>query len=578
MEKVIQEKINVWLSEDYDQATKDEIIRLQNENPQELTEAFYRTLEFGTGGLRGIMGVGTNRMNQYTVGFATQGFANYLLKCFRNQKVKVVIAHDSRLRSREFAEIAANILSANKIQVYLFEDLRPTPELSFAVRHLKCHAGIMITASHNPKEYNGYKVYWQDGGQLVPPHDKNVITEVNKITSLSQVKWEGNKDLIQIIGEEVDNVYLDKINKLALNPGVAKKAKNLKIVYTPLHGTGITMVPKALEMFGFKEVILVDEQAVPDGNFPTVKSPNPEEKSALELAIKKADEVGADLILATDPDADRVGIAARDAQGKMQLLNGNQTGSLLFHYVISQWQKTKKLTGDQFVVKTIVTTDLIRDIAMDFNVECRDVLTGFKYIAEAILQEEGKKEFILGGEESYGYLVGDFVRDKDAVSACCMIAEMAAFYMVNNKVNHKTLIDVLHDIYKEYGFYKEGLLSLTKKGKSGVEEIQQMMTDYQNNPPKELGGQPVVMMKNYLVSQSYDLVNHTSTIINLPTSNVLQFFTADGSKVTVRPSGTEPKIKFYFSVMEKIKKRAKIEDEEAKLDAKIEALKQDFVQ
>lgn len=576
MEAAIQQTIDTWLNEGYDQQTKDEIVRLQKENPQELVEAFYRTLEFGTGGLRGIMGVGTNRMNQYTVGFATQGLANYLNKCFRGNKVKVVISHDSRLRSREFAQITASILSANKIQVFLFEDLRPTPELSFAVRHLKCNAGIMITASHNPKEYNGYKVYWQDGGQLVPPHDKNVIKEVNKITSLSQVKWNGDDSLIKIIGEDVDKVYLDKIAKLTLNPAAIKKAKNLKIVYTPLHGTGITMVPKALDMYGFKNVYLVDEQAVPDGNFPTVKSPNPEEKSALELALKKADEVEADLILATDPDADRVGIAVRNAEGKMQLLNGNQTGSLLFHYMLSQWQSNKKLNGNQFVVKTVVTTDLISAIATDYNVECMDVLTGFKYIAEAILKNEGKKEFVVGGEESYGYLIGDFVRDKDSVSACCLIAEMAAFYFANGKVNHKTLTDALHDIYKSYGFYKEDLLSLTKKGKAGVEEIQQMMADFRKNPPKILGGQPVVMMKDYAVSKSYDLVNHCNTIIELPTSNVLQFFTADNSKITVRPSGTEPKIKFYFSVVEHIKKRSDIATEEAKLNAKIEQLKKDI--
>lgn len=577
MDRAIQQKIDTWLNEDYDQQTKGEILKMQKENPQELVEAFYRDLEFGTGGLRGIMGVGTNRMNQYTVGFATQGLANYLLKCFKSQKIKVVISHDSRLRSREFAEITAAILSANKIQVYLFEALRPTPELSFAVRHLKCNAGIMITASHNPKEYNGYKVYWQDGGQLVPPHDKNVISEVNLITSINQVKWQGDDNLINIIGEDIDSVYLDKIANLTLNPEAIKKAKNLKIVYTPLHGTGITMVPKALEMFGFQNVILVDEQAVTDGNFPTVKSPNPEEKSALELALKKADEVNADLILATDPDADRVGIAVRNAEGKMQLLNGNQTGSLLFHYILSQWQQNGKITGDQFVVKTIVTTDLIQAIATDFNVDCDNVLTGFKYIAEAILKNEGKKQFVVGGEESYGYLIGDFVRDKDSVSACCLIAEMAAFYMSQGKANHKTLTDALNDLYKSYGFYKEDLLSITKTGKAGVEEIQKMMAKFRSKPPKKLGGQKVVMMKDYAMSKSYDFVNNTNEVINLPTSNVLQFFTTDGSKVTVRPSGTEPKIKFYFSVVENIRKRASIEEEEDKLVARIEQLKKDIL-
>lgn len=578
METSVEQRIKTWLEEDYESSFKDEIHRLQKENPQELTEAFYRTLEFGTGGLRGIMGVGTNRMNRYTVGFATQGLANYLLKCFKHQKIKVAISHDSRLHSREFAEITADILSANKIEVFLFEDLRPTPELSFAVRHLGCQAGVMVTASHNPREYNGYKVYWEDGGQLVPPHDKNVIVEVNKITTLKQVKWTRADNLVHIIGEDVDKVYLDKIAALTLNPAAIKKAKNLKIVYTPLHGTGITMVPKALDMYGFKNVYLVEEQAVPDGNFPTVKSPNPEEKSALELALKKADEVEADLILATDPDADRVGIAIRDADGKMCLLNGNQTGTLLFHYILSQWQQNNKITGDQFVVKTVVTTDLIRDIAIDFNVECMEVLTGFKYIAEAILKNEGAKTFVCGGEESYGYLISDFVRDKDAVSACCLIAEMAAYHMASGKAGHKLLAQVLDDIYKGYGYYKEDLLSLTKKGKAGVEEIQTMMANFRSNPPQKIGDQPVVVMKDYAVSKSYDFVNKTNTIIDLPTSNVLQFFTADGSKVTVRPSGTEPKIKFYFSVVEKARKRANLKSVEETLCARIDKLKKDIVQ
>lgn len=576
MEAAIANKIETWLNEDYDQEIKEQIRSLQENNPQELIESFYRDLEFGTGGLRGIMGVGSNRMNKYTVGFATQGLANYLIKCFKNHSISVAISHDSRLQSREFAEISASILSANGIKVFLFEDLRPTPELSFAVRQLSCQAGIMITASHNPKEYNGYKVYWQDGGQLVPPHDKNVIKEVNKITSIQQVKWEANPSLIQEIGEDVDNIYLDKIEALSINPEACKRAKNLKIVYTPLHGTGITMVPKALDRFGFKSITLVEEQAIPDGNFPTVKSPNPEEHSALELALQKADEIGADLVLATDPDADRVGIAIRDIDGKMTLLNGNQTGSLLVHYVISQWQQKNKLTGNEFIVKTIVTTDLIKTIATEFNIDCDDVLTGFKYIAEDILKNEGKKQFIVGGEESYGYLAGDFVRDKDAVSACCLIAEMAAYHATYGKPGHKLLIEVLHDIYRQYGFYKEGLLSLTKKGKAGLEEIQQMMSDFRNNPPKSLGGQPVVMMKDYAVSKSYDYRNSTNEVIDLPTSNVLQFFLSDGSKVTIRPSGTEPKIKFYFSVVEYIKKRTDIRDEEAKLDAKIELLKKDL--
>lgn len=576
MDKTIQDKVNLWLSNDYDVETRNEVLRMQKEDPKALSDAFYRDLEFGTGGLRGVMGVGTNRMNKYTVGAATQGLANYLLKCFKKEPIKVVISFDSRLHSAEFARISAEILSANNIKVFLFEELRPTPVLSFAVRHLECHAGIMITASHNPMEYNGYKVYWQDGGQLVPPHDVNVIKEVNKITSVKQVNWIAKTELIEMVGEQVDQAYFNLVKPLSLHPESVKKAKKLKIVYTPLHGTGITMVPKALEMYGFKDVVLVEEQSVPDGNFPTVKSPNPEEKSALELALKKADEVNADLILATDPDADRVGIAVRNADGKMQLLNGNQTGTLLFHYMLSQSQKTGKLEGNPFAVKTIVTTDLIRRVALDYNVECLDVLTGFKYIAEAIRTNEGKKQFIVGGEESYGYLIGDFVRDKDAISACCLIAEMAAHYMVTNTANHKLLTDVLNDIYCSYGYYKESLLSLTEKGQEGVAKIKAMMDNYRQNPPKTLGGQPVVMMKDYSASRSYDLVNGTNELINLPTSNVLQFFTADGSKITVRPSGTEPKIKFYFSVVEAVARRKDIAEMEARLDQRIETLKSDL--
>lgn len=577
MDKSIQEKVNVWLSESYDEATRNEVLKLQKENPKELSDAFYRDLEFGTGGLRGIMGVGTNRMNRYTVGSATQGLANYLLKNFKKEQVRVVISYDSRLHSREFAQITADVLSSNNIQVFLFEELRPTPVLSFAVRYLKCHAGIMITASHNPMEYNGYKVYWQDGGQLVPPHDVNVIKEVNKISSVDQVKWTPEPQLIQMVGKEVDDAYLALVKELSLHPEAAKKAKKLKIVYTPLHGTGITMVPKALEMMGFQDVTIVEEQAVPDGNFPTVKSPNPEEKSALELSLKKAEEVGADLILATDPDADRVGIAVRNEDGKMQLLNGNQTGSLLFHYVLSQFQKTGRLTGDQFAVKTIVTTDLIKKVALDYNVECMDVLTGFKYIAEAILKNEGKKNFIVGGEESYGYLVGDFVRDKDSISACCMIAEMAAYYRTKHSVNHQLLTEVLRDIYFQYGFYKEDLLSITEKGQEGVEKIKKMMENYRSNPPKTLGGQSVVMMKDYKEGRSYDFVHGSNELMDLPTSNVLQFFLADGSKVTVRPSGTEPKIKFYFSVVESVAKRKDYAETSRLLDERIEVLKKDIL-
>ena len=456
---ITQMNIDSWLTGKFDQNTKKEILRMQEEEPAALSDAFYRTLEFGTGGMRGILGVGTNRMNKYTVGFATQGLANYLIKCFK-QDIKVAISFDSRNFSSDFASIAANILAANGIQVYLFDSLRPTPELSFAVRHLQCNAGIMITASHNPKEYNGYKVYWNDGGQLVPPHDKNVITEVNKIKDVDQVKWDGRPDLIRSIGKDVDNVYLTLIKRLSLNPEVVAENPDLCIVYTPLHGTGISVVPQALSDFGFKNVHIVKEQAVTDGNFPTVKSPNPEEHAALELAIKEAKKVKADIVLATDPDADRVGIAVRGKGGKYQLFNGNQTATLLFHYVLSQ-TKINPLENNNFVVKTIVTTDLIEQVASDFNVECFNVLTGFKYIAEKIREFEGVKNFLVGGEESYGYLVGDFVRDKDAVSACCLIAEMAAYY---KSVHKRTLIQQLEALYRQYQYFKEDKVSLTEPG------------------------------------------------------------------------------------------------------------------
>ncbi len=540
----IMDRVNTWLNDDYDIETKNEIRRLIAEDPNELNESFYRTLEFGTGGLRGIMGVGPNRMNKYTVASATQGLANYMKKNFPGMDLKVAVAHDSRNNSRHFAEVTAEVMAANGIHCYLFEDLRPTPELSFAVRHLHCQAGVMVTASHNPKEYNGYKAYWDDGGQIVPPHDKAIIAEVNAVTSLSQIHWKGNPDKIQIIGKEVDDVYLAKILALSGNPEAIRRHPNLSIVYTPLHGTGITMVPKALEMYGFTNVTVLESQRTPDGNFPTVASPNPEEKSAMELTIRKADEIGADLVLATDPDADRVGIAVRNDHGEMELFNGNMTGSLLVYHLLSQWQKNGKLTGKEFIVKTIVTTELIRAIAESFKVESFDVLTGFKYIAEKIKEQVGHT-FIVGGEESYGYLVGDFVRDKDAVSACCMIAELAACLADEGK----TLYTQLKELYVKYGFYKEDLLSITKKGQSGAAEIQKMMDDFRSCPPKEINGSPVTKVIDYKASTT-TLSDGTVTPIDLPKSDVLQFFTADGTKVTVRPSGTEPKIKFYFGVKE----------------------------
>ena len=566
-----QQYIDSWLNGNFDKETKKEILRMQAEDPAALSDAFYRTLEFGTGGMRGILGVGTNRMNKYTVGFATQGLANYLIKCCK-QNIKVAISFDSRNFSTEFASISANILAANGIQVFLFDSLRPTPELSFAVRHLQCNAGIMITASHNPKEYNGYKVYWNDGGQLVPPHDKNVINEVNKIKSVDQVKWDGHPELIRMIGKDIDNVYLTLIKRLTLNPETVAEAKDLCIVYTPLHGTGISVVPQALADFGFKNVHIVEEQAVTDGNFPTVKSPNPEEHAALELAIAKAKKVKADIVLATDPDADRVGIAVRGKGGAYQLFNGNQTATLLFHYVLSQ-TNINPLNNNYFLVKTIVTTDLINQIATDYNVECFDVLTGFKYIAEKIREFEGEKQFMVGGEESYGYLVSDFVRDKDAVSACCLIAEMAAYYKT---VYHKSLIDQLETLYRQYQYFKEDMVSLTEPGEAGMQAIQQRMSDLREKSPKTLGGQRVLKIYDYKAQHSYNTVTKTSERIELPVSNVLQFITEDGSKVTVRPSGTEPKIKFYFSVCENILPEQTLEDVDKILKERIAGLKKDL--
>ena len=568
MDKYIEERVALWLNDDYDADTKAQIKNYLQNNPDELTEAFYRDLEFGTGGLRGIMGVGTNRMNKYTVGAATQGLANYLKQQFPNQEISVAIAFDSRNNSAYFADITADVLSANGITCHLFPELRPTPVLSFAVRHLHCQSGVMVTASHNPKEYNGYKVYWNDGGQLVPPHDKNVIAEVNKIKSLHDTKWQRNPDKVHIIDNSLDEAYLKLVHGLSLHPEAIAAQKQLKIIYTPLHGTGITMVPKALKMYGFENISIVKEQAVSDGNFPTVKSPNPEEKSALIMSIAQAEAEKADLVLATDPDADRVGIAVRNLKGEMILLNGNMTGSLLVHYLLSQWKALNKLDGKQFVVKTIVTTELIKRMADAYQVPCYDVLTGFKYIAEKIKENEGKTTFIGGGEESYGYLAGDFVRDKDAVIACCLIAEMTAFYANQGK----SLYQMLLEIYHEYGYYKEDLLSLTKQGKSGAEEIAAMMVNYRNNPPKEIGGQKVVLMKDIQAGIAYHLDKGTQETIALPKSNVLQFFTADGSKITVRPSGTEPKIKFYFGVIGQLPDIQQYDEANAAMQAKIKGI------
>ncbi len=565
-----QENVQKWLNGNYDEETKEAIRKMIAENQNELNESFYKSLEFGTGGLRGIMGVGTNRMNKYTVAMATQGLANYVISSFRDTKnLKAAVAYDCRNNSPLFAKITASVLAANGIHVYLFDKLRPTPELSFAVRQLGCQVGVMITASHNPKEYNGYKAYWNDGGQFVAPHDTNVIDEVLKIKSLEDIKMSGNEDNIEIIGEDIDKIYLDRVEKNCLLPDVIRRHKDIKIVYTPLHGTGVTLVPAILQRLGFTNVTMVKEQAINDGNFPTVKSPNPEEKSALEMAIALAKDIDADIVMATDPDADRVGIAVKRKDGQWMLLNGNQTASVLTYYLVNQWKVNNKLIGKEFIVKTIVTSELIKDIAERNGVKSYDVLTGFKFIADKIKELEGKEVFIGGGEESYGYMIGDFVRDKDAVSTCAMIAEIAAWAADNGK----TFFDVLIDLYKEYGFYKEDLLSMTKKGKSGNEEIKQMMVDYRSNPPKEIAGSKVVCIKDYQLQTSTNLQTGDVESIVLPKSNVLQFFTEDGSKVSVRPSGTEPKIKFYFGVKGKLTNPEDFDAVNNALDSKIKAIK-----
>jgi len=558
-----------WLSAKYDTNTKTEVERLIKHDENTLVDAFYRDLEFGTGGLRGIMGVGTNRMNIYTVGKATQGLANYLKKNFPSLKpIKVAIAHDCRNNSRLFAETTAKIFAANGIKVYLFESLRPTPELSFSIRHFNCQSGVVITASHNPKEYNGYKAYWDDGGQVVPPHDKNIIDEVENIKNIEDVKTSGNENLIESIGAEIDEIYIDRIKGLSLSPDFVSRQKNMKIVYTPIHGTGVKLVPMALKKFGFKNIINVPEQDISDGNFPTVKSPNPEEPAALSMAIEKAKSVGAELVMATDPDADRVGIAIKDSNGNFILLNGNQTGSILIYYLIRRWSENGNLKGKEYIVKTIVTTELIAEIAAKFNVEIFDVLTGFKYIAEIIKKNEGKKLFIGGGEESYGYLAGEFVRDKDAVIACSLIAEAAAWA----KDKGKSLYELLLDLYMEFGFYKESLINISKKGKEGQDEIQKMMENFRSNTPKSLGGSKVVKVYDYQVRKSIDIQAGKTKELELPKSNALQFVTYEGTKITVRPSGTEPKIKFYFGVKQTLKDRTQFEKVNTETEQKIKRI------
>ncbi len=573
--KEVTARAQVWLDGNYDAETKAEVKKLLDaEDKTELIEAFYKDLEFGTGGLRGIMGAGTNKMNIYTVGAATQGLSNYLISQFPDlPQISVVIGHDCRNNSRKFAEISANIFSANGIKVYLFEDLRPTPETSFAIRHFGCQSGIIITASHNPKEYNGYKAYWDDGAQMIAPHDENVIKEVEKIKNVQDIKFEGNKDLIEIIGKEIDKIYLEKIKTLILSPEAIERNKDLKIVYTPIHGTGIKLVPDALRAFGFTNIIDVPEQNVISGNFPTVISPNPEEPAALAMAVEKAKETDADIVMATDPDADRIGIAVKDDNGEWILVNGNQTFLIFIYYLITRWKELGRLKGKEYVVKTIVSTEVMADVARKNNVEYYDCFTGFKWIADVMRKNEGIKTYIGGGEESYGFLAEDFVRDKDAVSACALMAEIAAWA----KDNGKTLFQLLQDIYVEYGFGKEKGISVVRKGKSGAEEIQQMMKDYRENPPKEIAGSKVVTIKDYKTLKTTDVESGKISDLDMPaTSNVLQFFTADGTKISVRPSGTEPKIKFYIEVRGEMKSRADYAAADEKADEKINAVRKDM--
>jgi phosphoglucomutase len=573
LEASVQQKVNTWLNGNYDAGVKQQIQKLLDDKAYtEITDSFYRDLEFGTGGLRGTMGPGSNRINKYTIGAATQGLCNHLKKTYPGQKVKVAISHDSRNNSDLFARITAEVFSANDIHVYFFKELRPTPELSFAIRHLGCKSGVMITASHNPKEYNGYKAYGADGGQFVSPEDVAVMDEVAAIASVDDIKFNRVEANIELIGEEIDKLYLDAITTLSVSPEAIQREKDLKIVYSPIHGTGITLMPKALAQFGFENVIVVEEQATPDGNFPTVVYPNPEEKEALTLAMKKAKEVDADLVLATDPDADRVGIAVKNTNGDWVLLNGNQTACLLINYLLTAWQQKGKLNGKQYIVKTIVTSNLAEEIAKAKNVKYFNTLTGFKYIGQLMTSLAGKETFIGGGEESYGFLVGEFVRDKDAIVSGAFIAEMTAFY----KDKGSSLFEAMIDMYLEYGFYKETLISITKKGQSGAQEIKAMMEQYRNNPPATLGGSKVIALKDYENHIETDLINNTTQPIDQPKSDVLQFISADGTVVSARPSGTEPKIKFYCSVNTKLANKDAFAETEKVLDKKIEVIMKDL--
>ena len=572
LEQLVMSKAQKWLEGNYDEATKAQVNYLINNDKKELTECFYKDLEFGTGGLRGIMGVGSNRMNEYTVGMATQGLSNYLKECFAGQEIKVAVAHDSRNNSRFFAERVADIFASNGFKVYLFDELRPTPELSFAIRELGCQSGVVVTASHNPKEYNGYKAYWADGAQVTPPHDKNIIAEVEKITSIDQIELGKNPENITILGKEFDDIYLARIKGLSMAPEAVAKNHDMKIVYSPMHGAGVKLVPASLRNFGFTNIIMVEEQSVVDGNFPTVASPNPEERATMSMAIELARKEGAELVIATDPDADRIAIAVLDDKGEYVLLNGNQTMVLLLSYMLTRWGELGKLDGKQFVIKTIVTSEMVKAVADAYGVKCYDCLTGFKYIAKIIRENEGKTTYIGGGEESFGFLAGDFVRDKDAVSACALAAEAMAWA----KEKGLTLHEWLKELYVKYGFYREGLVSVVRKGKEGAEEIQKMMVDMRTNPPKTILGSPVVKINDFLSLEQTDVLTGSKTPIEQDKSNVLQFFTEDGSKVSVRPSGTEPKIKFYFGVCAPLSSTERFDEVQAELDAKIEAIKKEL--
>ena len=570
--KQVTEKAEKWLTPAYDAETQAEIKKmLANPDKTDLIEAFYKDLEFGTGGLRGIMGVGSNRMNIYTVGAATQGLSNYLKQEFADlEQIKVVIGHDCRNNSRKFAEISADIFSANGIKVYLFESLRPTPEMSYAIRKLGCQSGIILTASHNPKEYNGYKAYWSDGAQMIAPHDKNTIAEVNKVHGADDIKFEGNKELIEIIGQEIDDQYIQDLTTISLSKEAIARHHDMKIVYTPIHGTGVKLVPAALKAFGFTNIIHVPEQDVVSGDFPTVVSPNPEEPAALAMAVEKAKEIDADIVMASDPDADRVGAAVKNNEGEWVLLNGNQTALMFVYYLITRWKELGKLQGKEYIVKTIVTTETIKAIAEKNGVEMYDVYTGFKWIANVMRENEGKKAYIGGGEESYGFLCEDFVRDKDAVSACAILAEIAAWA----KDQGLSMYSLLQKIYVEYGFSKEKGISVVKKGKSGAEEIEAMMKRFRENPVAEIAGSKVVAFYDYATLKGQDYVENEVVTLDMPTtSNVLQYFTEDGTKISIRPSGTEPKIKFYCEVHSKVKSAEELPAADAAAAEKINQIK-----